>query len=53
MIRHHQITKLEPSYVQKKLQEFFKEDKIDEDITTITTQNKNKVKHFVGLVYKG
>jgi len=42
MIRHKQITKLNPGFVQKKLQEFFKEDSIEQDITTATTQNKNK-----------
>ena len=34
MIRHKQITKLNPKLVEKKLQEFFNEDNITEDITT-------------------
>ena len=41
MIRHKQITKLKPEFVEKKLQEFFNEDNISEDITTNTTQQKN------------
>ena len=36
MIRHKQITKLKPEFVEKKLQEFFNEDNISEDITTNT-----------------
>ena len=42
MIRHKQITKLKPEFVEKKLQEFFNEDDISEDITTNTTQQENK-----------
>ena len=38
MIRHKQITKLDPEFVKKKLHEFFNEDNISEDITTNTTQ---------------
>ena len=34
MIRHRQITKLNPKLVEKKLQEFFNEDNTEEDITT-------------------
>ena len=43
MIRHKQITKLKPEFVEKKLQEFFNEDNISEDITTNTTQQANKI----------
>ena len=43
MIRHRQITKLNPDFVEEKLQEFFNEDNISEDITTNTTQQTNKV----------
>ena len=42
MIRHRQITKLDPDFVRKKLDVFFKEDNISEDITTEATQKKNK-----------
>ena len=43
MIRHKQITKLNPKLVEKKLQEFFDEDNINEDITTNTMlQEKNQ-----------
>ena len=41
MIRHKQYSKLNPEYVEKKLNEFFKEDNVEEDITTKATQ-KNK-----------
>ena len=44
MIRHQQTTKLDSVFVKKKLQDFFKEDNIDEDITTTSTQNKTKIK---------
>ena len=42
MIRHRQITKLSPDFVDKKLQEFFSEDNISEDITTNATQRANR-----------
>ena len=42
MIRHKQITRLDPGFVNQKLQEFFKEDEISEDITTKATQQNNK-----------
>ena len=42
MIRHKQITKLKPEHVEKKLQEFFNEDNVFEDITTSTTQQNSK-----------
>ncbi len=42
MKRHRQITRLEPDFVRKKLDDFFKEDNISEDITTEATQEKNK-----------
>ena len=49
MIRHKQITKLNPEFVEKKLQEFFNEDNISEDVTTNTTQQTNKTAeaHFI------
>ena len=49
MIRHKQITKLNPEFVEKKLQEFFKEDNIAEDITTNATQPASKTveAHFI------
>jgi len=58
MIRHKQITKLNPKLVEKKLQEFFNEDNIAEDITTNTTQQKGKTveAHFVAkedMVFAG
>jgi len=43
MKRHKQITKLDPKFVNQKLQEFFKEDEISEDITTNTIQQENKI----------
>ena len=43
MIRHKQITALSSSFVSKKLQDFFKEDEIAEDITTNATQKDNKI----------
>lgn len=43
MTRHKQITKLEPNFVSKKLQDFFKEDEVAEDITTKATQKDNKI----------
>ena len=58
MIRHKQITKLNPKLVEKKLQEIFNEDNIAEDITTNTTQQKGKTveAHFVAkedMVFAG
>ena len=58
MIRHKQITKLNPKLVEKKLQEFFNEDNITEDITTNTMlQNRKAVEaHFVAkedMVFAG
>ena len=58
MIRHKQITKLKPEFVEKKLQEFFNEDNISEDITTNTTQQENKTveAHFIAkedMVFAG
>ena len=49
MIRHKQITKLNPKLVEKKLQEFFNEDNITEDITTNTILHDKKTveAHFV------
>ena len=41
MIRHAQQNSLKPSFVKEKLKEFFKEDKINEDITTTATQKEN------------
>ena len=41
MIRHEQIKSLDKDYINKKLEQFFLEDNIFEDITTISTQNKN------------
>ena len=44
MIRHEQITSLDKDYINKKLEQFFLEDNIFEDITTTSTQNeKNHV----------
>jgi nicotinate-nucleotide pyrophosphorylase (carboxylating) len=58
MIRHKQITKLNPEFVEKKLQEFFKEDNISEDITTKATQQAGKTveAHFIAkedMVFAG
>jgi len=58
MIRHKQITKLQPKWVEKKLQEFFNEDNISEDITTNTMlQEKKAVEaHFIAkedMVFAG
>ena len=41
MIRHEQITSLDKDYINKKLEQFFLEDNIFEDITTTSTQNEN------------
>ena len=46
MIRHKQFDKLDPGFVQKKLNEFFKEDNTNQDITTETTQNNKKTQAF-------
>jgi nicotinate-nucleotide pyrophosphorylase (carboxylating) len=40
MIRHKQQSSLDPRFVQKKLEEFFKEDNIENDITTKATQQE-------------
>ena len=58
MIRHKQITKLNPKLVEKKLQEFFNEDNINDDITTNTMlQEKKELEaHFVAkedMVFAG
>ena len=42
MKRHRQIIKLKPGFVEKKLQEFFNEDNIEEDITTKAMQDCSK-----------
>ena len=42
MTRFKQYTRLDPQFVAKKLQEFFEEDNIQKDITTISTQENNK-----------
>ncbi len=38
MIRHKQHTSLDPKLVKQKLEEFFIEDNISQDITTKSTQ---------------
>lgn len=58
MIRHYQHKTLDPQLVYRKLEEFFKEDNIDFDITTISTQaNMQKtVCHFTAkedMVFAG
>ena len=58
MIRHKQISKLNPKFVEKKLHEFFNEDNISEDITTNTTQQAGKTveAHFIAkedMVFAG
>ena len=58
MIRHKQISKLNPKFVEKKLREFFNEDNISEDITTNTTQQAGKTveAHFIAkeeMVFAG
>ena len=57
MIRHQQYSKLDPEYVEKKLNEFFKEDNIEQDITTQSTQNNDPIQaYFIakeGLVFAG
>ena len=42
MIRHAQIESLDLDYINKKLDQFFKEDNIEQDITTLSTQKKGK-----------
>ncbi len=46
MIRHKQHSKLDPEYVDKKLNEFFKEDNSEADITTMATQNHQLVQAY-------
>ena len=46
MIRHKQYSKLDPEYVEKKLNEFFKEDNIEKDITTKATQNNRPAEAY-------
>ena len=57
MIRHQQYSKLDPEHVEKKLNEFFKEDNIEQDITTKSTQNNDPIQaNFIakeGLVFAG
>jgi len=57
MIRHKQYSKLDPHYVEKKLNEFFKEDNIQEDITTEATQSSQTMQaYFIAkeeLVFAG
>lgn len=43
MTRFKQHTKLDPDFVSKKLDEFFNEDHIEKDITTISTQENHSV----------
>ena len=43
MTRFKQHTQLDPDFVSKKLDEFFKEDHVDSDITTTTTQHNRTV----------
>ena len=42
MIRHEQYDVLTPRLVAQKLKEFFLEDNIQNDITTLSTQSDNK-----------
>ena len=42
MTRFKQKTTLDPSFVAAKLEEFFSEDNIQEDITTLSTQEDKK-----------
>ena len=57
MIRHKQYSLLDPSYVKDKLNQFFKEDNIDQDITTKATQSNTAVQaYFIAkenLVFAG
>ena len=48
MIRHKQYDRLDPQIVVQKLTEFFLEDNIQEDLTTLLTQSENK---FVQAVF--
>ena len=41
MIRHKQQSTLDPGYVKEKLDEFFSEDNIENDITTTATQKSS------------
>tara|TARA_B100000945_G_C20264122_1_gene540719 strand:- start:51 stop:908 length:858 start_codon:yes stop_codon:yes gene_type:complete len=41
MIRHKQVKTLGTDYINKKLDQFFEEDNISKDITTLSTQRKN------------
>ena len=43
MIRHEQHTSLDPKLVEQKLEEFFIEDNISQDITTKSTQSGTKI----------
>ena len=43
MTRFKQHTKLDPNFVSKKLDEFFNEDHIENDITTTTTQHNHTI----------
>ncbi|MAV93314.1 MAG: nicotinate-nucleotide diphosphorylase (carboxylating) [Candidatus Marinimicrobia bacterium] len=49
MIRHEQVASLDKDYINKKLEQFFIEDNIFDDITTISTQNKNNQTEAVFL----
>jgi len=42
MIRHKQVKTLGIDYINKKLDQFFEEDNISKDITTLSTQSKGK-----------
>ena len=42
MIRHKQVKTLGIDYINKKLDQFFEEDNISKDITTLSTQSKSK-----------
>ena len=42
MIRHAQVESLSLDYINKKIDQFFKEDNIEQDITTLSTQKKDK-----------
>ena len=58
MIRHKQHTSLDPKLVKQKLEEFFIEDNISQDITTKSTQagTKSVTAHFVAkedLIFAG
>ena len=58
MIRHEQYTSLDPKLVKQKLEEFFIEDNISQDITTKSTQagTKSVTANFVAkedLIFAG